>query len=57
MIVSVNLTTLLISMDLPVGGARDILDKKILYGLFSKNPQRLIDRENEEELLDEKPSH
>jgi hypothetical protein len=35
----------------------DILDKKILYGLFSKNPQRLIDRENEEELLDEKPSN
>ena len=35
----------------------DILDKKILYGLFSKNPQRLIDRENEEELLDDRPSH
>jgi hypothetical protein len=44
-------------MDLPVGGARDILDKKILYGLFSKNPQRLIDRENEDEVLDEKPSN
>jgi hypothetical protein len=38
-------------------GKLDILDKKILYGLFSKNPQRLIDRENEEELLDDKPSH
>jgi len=38
-------------------GKLDILDKKILYGLFSKNPQRLIDRENEDEVLDEKPSN
>lgn len=36
-------------------GKLDILDKKILYGLFSKNPQRLIDRENEENFLDNKP--
>ena len=38
-------------------GKLDILDKKILYGMFSKNPQRLIDRENEEDLLDDKPSN
>jgi hypothetical protein len=38
-------------------GKLDILDKKILYGLFSKNPQRLIDREKDENLVDEKHSH
>jgi len=38
-------------------GKLDILDKKILYGLFSKNPQRLIDRENDENLVDDKHSH